>query len=267
MTSAIDPTVPNGAAANSADLRANLQAAHDEIEALQTGKADVSYVDASIADLNDVYMRWVPYTGPPQSFLNQDLTRDGDWTMVANKNTSDRPAPQPSGAEEDLLPIWVPTTQNARATYTVYNQWTISQAGWINQYGADILSQNVGAVHAIALSVNSVARDSFSGSPNSSGAYLRDITPLIVSAGAVIRVTLQVTQTANNLMYWQEQAGLFATPPIYCSLAQGSKDGGAVSSTAYGCHLLLIPGSKSPDWDIVAFGGTTAAIVQLGAVT
>src|SRR6516165_10023510 len=94
-----------------------------------------NYVDASIADLNDVYMRWVPYTGPPQSFLNQDVTRDGDWTMVANKNTSDRPAPQPSAPEEDLLPdTWTPTLQNVRATYIMYNEWTVNTAGWIDQY-------------------------------------------------------------------------------------------------------------------------------------
>src|SRR6516225_7310960 len=49
--------------------------------------------------LEDVFMRWVPYTGPPQSFLHQDCTRDGDWSMVANKDTSDRPAPQQSGPE------------------------------------------------------------------------------------------------------------------------------------------------------------------------
>jgi hypothetical protein len=48
VTSAIDPTVPNGAAANSADLRANLQAAHDEIEALQ---ADVATLQTDVGTL------------------------------------------------------------------------------------------------------------------------------------------------------------------------------------------------------------------------
>jgi hypothetical protein len=219
-----------------------------------------SYVDSSIADLNDVYMRWVPFVGPPQSFLNQDVTRDGDWTMVANKNTSDRPAPQPSGPEENLLPdTWTPTQQNVRATYITYNEWTTNTAGWIDQYGGTVLAQNTGALHTLTLAVNGTVKDTFSSSPVNTGLFLQNITPLLVPAGAVIRVTVKVNQTANNLMYWQEQAGLFATPPTYCSLAQGSLNGAAAGTTAYDCHCLFYPGSYSADWDVLAFGGAAAA--------
>ena len=209
--------------------------------------------------LNDVFVRWVTYTGSGQSFLNQDMTRDGDWTMIANKNTSDRPAPQPSGTTEDLLPIWTPTTQSARASYTVYNEWTINQSGWIDQYGVDVLTQNVGASHTLKLSVNGVVKDTFTTTPNTADALWQDITPIVVVSGTVLRVTLQVSQVSNNLMYWDQQSGLFATAPVYCSLAQGSKDGAAADTTAYDCHLMFIPGIASPDWDVVAFGGSAAA--------
>jgi hypothetical protein len=226
-----------------------------------TDAADKNYVDLQIADLNDVYMRWVPYTGPPQSFLNQDVTRDGDWTMVANKNTSDRPAPQQSGPEEDLLPdTWTPTLQSVRATYIMYNEWTVSTAGWIDQYGGTVLAQNTpNALHTITLAVNGVIKDTFTSSPVNAGLYLQNITPLLVPSGSVIRVTVKVNQTANNLMFWQEQAGLFATPPNNCSLAQGSYNNGALTTTAYDCHVMFIPGSYSPDWDVLAFGGAAAA--------
>ena len=44
MPSLIDPTKPvDGAPAVKADLRANLQSAKDEIEALQTGKTDFGH--------------------------------------------------------------------------------------------------------------------------------------------------------------------------------------------------------------------------------
>jgi hypothetical protein len=217
-------------------------------------------VVAASGDYNEFYMTWVPYTytSPPQSFSKQDLTRDGDWTMVANKDTSTRPAPQPSGAEEDLLPAWTPTMSSARATYTVLNEWTLNQSGWIDQYGVDVLTQNVGASHVITLQVNGVVKDTFTAIPNAAQLYWHDITPLVVVSGAVIRVTLQVTEVGNNLMYWEQQTALFATPPTYCSLAQGAKDAGAMGSTAYGCHLLFIPGTASPDWDVVAYGGTAA---------
>jgi hypothetical protein len=204
-------------------------------------------------------MVWVPYTTTGQAFAVQNLTRDGDWTMVANKATTTRPAPQPSGNEEDLLPVWTPNTPNARLTYTVYNEWTISTAGWIDQYGVDILPQNTGATHTITLTVNGVVKSSFTAVPSAAGSYWHDITPIVVLSGAVLRVTLQVTLVGNNQMFWHESAGLFATPPVYCSLAVGSKDGAAAGTTAYGCHLRFIPGAASPDWDIVAFGGEASA--------
>jgi hypothetical protein len=203
------------------------------------------------------YMLWVPYTGPPQSFLAQDLTRDGDWTMVANTNTSDRPAPQSSGTEEDLLPSWTPTTQSAPPAYTVYNEWTINTAGWIDQYGVDVLSQNAGkATHTITLQLNGVTKDSFTATPNNTGVFWQNITPLMVLSGNVIRVSAQVSQSGNN--FWYQQVGLFATAPTYCSLAVGSKDGASAGTTAYGAHLLFQPGTKSPNWDVVAYGGAAA---------
>jgi hypothetical protein len=203
------------------------------------------------------YMHWAPYTGTGQAFNNQNMTRDGDWTMVANKNTTARPAPQPSGSEEDLLPVWTPTTSSANAGYTLYNEWTLSTAGWINQYGADVIAQNVNAQHVITLRVGGVTKDTFTATPNASGIYWHDITPLVVASGSVIRVSLQVNQPPNNL-YWYQQVNLFSSAPVYCSGAVGSKDGAVAGTTAYGCHLLFTPGAGSPDWDVVAFGGAAA---------
>ena len=207
-------------------------------------------------DLSDIYMRWVPYTTAGQAFLRQDTTRDGDWSMVANKNTTDRPAPQATGAEEDLLPIWTPTTSSNPAAYTVYNEWTINTAGWIDQYGTDILTQNPGKQHVITLTVNGVVKDTFTTTPNTAQLYWHDITPLLILAGAVIRVTTQVSGSAG--LSWYQQTGLFATAPVYCSSAVGSKDGAAAGTTAYGCHLLFTPGTASPDWDVLAYGGAAA---------
>ena len=203
-------------------------------------------------------MKWVPYTGTGQSFLAQQLTRDGDWTMVAKTATTTRPAPQPSAAEIDLLPPWTPVDNDNRASYTLYNEWTLSQAGWISQYGVDVFAANAGMTHVITLQINGVTRDTFTAVPNNAGIYLHDIQPIVVASGAVIRATLQVTQTGSNRVHWYQQAALFATAPTYCSLAVGSKDGSAAGTTAYCCHLTFTPGTVSPDWDIVAFGGSAA---------
>jgi hypothetical protein len=53
MASQIDPTKPiDGVPASKADLRANLQAAKDEIGALQSGKADLGH-QHGLADISD----------------------------------------------------------------------------------------------------------------------------------------------------------------------------------------------------------------------
>jgi hypothetical protein len=214
--------------------------------------------NATWQNIDEVYMRWVPYTTSGQAFLKQDMTRDGDWTMVANKDTTTRPAPQPTGAEEDLLPAWTPTTNSARATYTVYNEWTVNTAGWVDQYGVDVLAQNLNANHVITFYINGVVRDTFTTTPVTAETYWHNITPIVVLSGAVLRVAYQVQIIGNNLMYWEQQTGLFATLPPYTSSAVGSKDGAAASTTAYACHLLFTPGAASPDWDVVAYGGSAS---------
>ena len=202
------------------------------------------------------YMKWVKYTGPPQSFNQGDVTRDGDWTMVALKATTDRPAPQPSGAEEDLLPAWTPTTSSAPGAYTVYNQWTINTAGWIDQYGVDVLPANTGAQHVITLQINGVTKDTFTATPTAAQIYWHNVTPLAIPIGTVIRVSLQITASGSNS--WLSQAALFATPPVYCSSAVGAKGAATPGTTAYGCHLLFQPGTMSSNWDVVAYSGGAA---------
>jgi hypothetical protein len=225
--------------------------------AVTGGTTDNLYTIDQIAGFGGIgQMTWVPYTTFGQTFLPQNLTRDGDWTMVAKTTTTDRPAPQPSGAEEDLLPSWLPNRQSAVGALVIYNEWTVNVGGWIDQYGVDIIRQNVGDTHAITLSVNGSIRDTFTAIASNEGIYWHNIAPIVVASGAVIRVTLQISATGTNS--WYQQVGLFGTAPVYCSLAVGSLNGAAGGTTAYNCHLLFTPGTVSPNWDIVAYGGEAA---------
>src|SRR6516164_8738848 len=216
----------------------------------QTASSLLSYVSTG---LGSTYTRWFPYTTLGQSFLPQNLTRDGDGTMVAKVATTARPAPQPTGPEEDLLPAWTPNRQAAVGALTIYNEWTVNTGGWIDQYGIDVLRQNVGDAHAISLSINGSVRDTFTAIMPTEELYFHNIAPIVVASGAVIRVTMQISATGSNS--WFEQPGLFSTPPTYCSGAVGSLNGAAAGTTAYNCHVLFTPGTVSPDWDIVAFAG------------
>lgn len=62
------------------------------------------------------------------------MVRDGDWTMIANKNTYDRPAPQPVGAILPGLPV-DPTfieEQNSSVVRTGHN-YLFTTGGWISK--------------------------------------------------------------------------------------------------------------------------------------
>lgn len=79
------------------------------------------------------------------TYYPQDVVVTGPWTMVANKKTTDNPAPQPSGPKENTLPdipAWV-TNSNASVVYTgqkyVFNQggWFSSLRVWVPELTAD----------------------------------------------------------------------------------------------------------------------------------
>ena len=72
-----------------------------------------THVEADITDLNRT--RWVaPYT-PGQAALRNDMVYDDTWLVIANKDTSARAAPQPSGDRQyDLpdAPAWALSSYN-----------------------------------------------------------------------------------------------------------------------------------------------------------
>ena len=217
-------------------------------------------------------MRWVPYTGPGQIFYVNDVSRDGAWTMVANKTTTDRPAPQPTGPVTDLLPAYVPTASSAKADYTVENTWTMSTAGWVERVGFDVHTSNVGMTHTLVALVNGSVVQTVAFSPTASqgGTVLwyqtYNQSPLAIGTQLTLRLTVTEPTTANRDRSWYQQAALFATPPAHCSAATGKKDGGASTTTAYGLHVEFKPGSKSPDWDVVAVSGLGGGINDIEAL-
>jgi len=64
-------------------------------------------------------------------YVTNDMARDGDWLMVANKPTSDRPAPQPNGeVEHDTIDgTFLPSQYTG--IVSMEHTYTMLQAGWI----------------------------------------------------------------------------------------------------------------------------------------
>jgi len=79
-------------------------------------------LDHLVLELQDKMVVWVSPYVPGARYNKNDMVLDGVWTMIANKETTDRAAPQPDGAEDWLLPdspAWVSqsfTEENVSAT-------------------------------------------------------------------------------------------------------------------------------------------------------
>lgn len=67
-----------------------------------------------------------------RAYLLDNLVRDGGWTMVANKDTADRAAPQPSGDPIADLPEEPGFTQKSNSGEVVStHDYTLLEGGWL----------------------------------------------------------------------------------------------------------------------------------------
>jgi len=80
-----------------------------------------------------------------------DVVRDGDWTMVANKTTNDKPAPQPSG-EPYYLYTGTIGTNTATAKQIIFGQriTTGVSGGYINGYRVYTVAGNFYSVFVVS---------------------------------------------------------------------------------------------------------------------
>ena len=83
------------------------------------------------------------------SYLKNDVTLDNSWTMIANKDTIDRPAPQETGAQEDSIikPVSFTTDTNL-SVIEVRHIFTTTKTGFLKgievytpHYGLDSISK------------------------------------------------------------------------------------------------------------------------------
>lgn len=79
------------------------------------------------------YMSWTgAWTSrTSQQYLTNEVTRDGKWTMIANKDTTDRASPQNNGAAVNILPV-DPTWINSAnvSTVSLVHTYKFAKGGW-----------------------------------------------------------------------------------------------------------------------------------------
>ena len=84
-----------------------------------------------IGSINDTSMKWrgVWLDG---EYVTYDVVRDGEWTMIANKHTSDRPAPQEIGEDEDSVNVdSLFTDSNDTSIVKMVHNFTMTKSGWL----------------------------------------------------------------------------------------------------------------------------------------
>lgn len=88
---------------------------------------------AHLADYNPHdSMRWLGVWDSLQSYEHYDVVTDEGWLMIANKATTDRPAPQSSGPPTYDLPEAPGWTYNSfLGVAWAGHEYTITQGGWI----------------------------------------------------------------------------------------------------------------------------------------
>jgi len=66
------------------------------------------------------------------TYQKNDMVRDGDWTMVANKETYDTAAPQEDGDPTYVLPDLPPFTAHTNSSVVwSSNEYEFLEGGWI----------------------------------------------------------------------------------------------------------------------------------------
>lgn len=142
----------------------------------------------------------------PGDYFPQQVVRDGEWTMVANKPTSDRPAPQRVGATETAYPTdpaaWA-TPATALVTFLgTATQFTFTESGWVDSLRAYIpqVSPTLRYVMAWfdATDPDRVIQVSSSVTPTEVGWLEMGVAQRIVLAGTKWVVALYVQQTAGE---------------------------------------------------------------------
>jgi hypothetical protein len=120
-------------------IEASATADQTAVEVPNTPAGNIASTDVQSAinelDVNvDDRLKWIyPPLALGSQYSKNNVTKDGDWSMVCNTDTTDRPAPQPSGAPEDALP----TTElfsEGLFTGVVHSgsTFTFLQSGWID---------------------------------------------------------------------------------------------------------------------------------------
>ncbi len=134
-------------------------------------------------------------------YTKDDLVRDGSWTMIANKDTGDRPAPQKIGAELSLYNGLSPTVSDtAKQVVSGIDMVAGTKGFWFNGYEVYVVADNHYRVYAVDSSGAIVELLDFSAS--STGWLSFSFESMPVSPGGALAIIQVVSEPAASPTVW-----------------------------------------------------------------
>ena len=169
------------------DLEYNLSAhLQDNTNPHLTRHAQLSDVAfPTILDNPHGMMRWLG-NWVAGDYLKHDVVRDGDWLMIANKDTNERAAPVPTGDPAYVYQGASPTAPISAKELKIAQRYTPANDGYITGYRVYTVVGNNYRVYVVRDpdGVNEIT-EIFSFTAASAGWAEYTIQPLLITSGAV----------------------------------------------------------------------------------
>ena len=215
---------------------------------------------------NQVYMEWLG-DWVQQTYLKQQVVRDGDWTMVALIETADRAAPTTVGAPEYSVvpdPIF-PELSNVSLVKSGQT-YTFTEDGWLENirvWVPEILDHSFRVI--LEDVTNSVTREITLGPITPDAWNVVTEGNAFVQAGNVFKITLETSHDTGGAAEYVEHTTFWSAPgsPLWAAavghLSFGGTPEAGKDNAAYGIDVQFQQALISPDWDVVASTGNSAA--------
>ena len=135
----------------------------------------------------------------PQEYLENQMVRDGDWTMIANTTTTDRAGPQLIGAPVDAFNGTLVDSDAAANQVIFGTRYTPATSGYVNSYRIYAIT---GFTYTVALIKDPLGSPVYSDLvefvADADGWVVLSITPALIVVGAVFDIIARVSN--DNLV-------------------------------------------------------------------
>lgn len=186
-----------------------------------------------------------------QEYLTNQMVRDGDWTMIANKSTTDRAGPQPAS---ETTSLFSGTLLDESVITTVLNfgiRHTPDTEGYIDAYR--ILTY-AGVTYSVSMTDGATSTVIEVFLADSSGWQSRHMPAVLLSSGVEIDVVATITEVGPVSIPYGREDDYYLTSTVAKGLFS-TNAAVVVDDNAYGIDLVIQPATISPDWDLVARSG------------